>query len=38
MDQNPIVQLRNVSKRYGKIHALDNVDLDIYPGKIIGRS
>lgn len=36
IDQNPIVQLRNVSKRYGKIRALDNVDLDIYPGKIIG--
>ncbi len=33
---NPIVQMRNVSKRFGKIRALDNLDLDIKPGEIIG--
>ena len=33
---NPIVQMRNVSKRFGKIRALDNLDLDIKPSEIIG--
>jgi len=31
-----IVQMRKVRKRFGDIQALDNVDLDIYPGRIIG--
>ncbi len=33
---NPIVQMRDVSKRFGKIQALDKVDLDIKRGEIIG--
>ncbi len=33
---NPIVQMRNVSKRFGKIQALDQIDLDIKRGEIIG--
>lgn len=33
---NPIVQMRNVSKRFGKIQALDKVDLEIKRGEIIG--
>jgi len=33
---NPIVQIRNVSKRFGKIKALDKLDLDIKRGEIIG--
>ena len=33
---NPIVQMRNVSKRFGKIQALDKLDLDIKAGEIIG--
>ncbi len=33
---NPIVQMRNLSKRFGKIQALDNLDLDIKRGEIIG--
>jgi len=36
MNENPIVQMRNVSKRFGKIQALDKIDLDISRGKIIG--
>ncbi len=31
-----IVQMRKVCKRFGDIKALDNVDLDICPGRIIG--
>jgi ABC-2 type transport system ATP-binding protein len=33
---NPIVQIRNVCKKFGKIQALDNLDLDIRRGEIIG--
>jgi len=33
---NPIVQIRDLSKRFGKIQALDNIDLDIKRGEIIG--
>jgi len=35
-DENPIVQMQGVSKRFGKINALDGVDLEIRPGSIIG--
>ena len=33
---NQIVQMRNVSKRFGKIQALDKLNLDIKRGEIIG--
>jgi len=33
---NPIVQMRNVCKKFGKIQALDNIDLGIKRGEIIG--
>jgi len=36
INPNPIVQMRNVSKRFGKIQALDKLDLDIKRGEIIG--
>ncbi len=35
-DENPIVQMQGVSKRFDKINALDGVDLEIRPGSIIG--
>jgi ABC-2 type transport system ATP-binding protein len=35
-DANPIVQIRNISKKFGKIQALDNLSLNIKPGEIIG--
>ena len=31
-----IVRARNINKRYGDVIALDNVDLDIQTGKIVG--
>jgi len=31
-----VVQARNLSKRYGATIALDNVNLDIQPGRIVG--
>ncbi|MFH1614640.1 MAG: ABC transporter ATP-binding protein [Planctomycetota bacterium] len=33
---NSIVQMRSIYKRFGKIQALDNIDLDIKRGEIIG--
>jgi ABC-2 type transport system ATP-binding protein len=34
--ENPIVRMTGVYKRFGKLQALDGVDLSIYPGSIIG--
>jgi ABC-type sugar transport system ATPase subunit len=34
--ENPIVQMRKVCKRFVNIKALDAIDLQIYPGRIIG--
>jgi ABC-2 type transport system ATP-binding protein len=35
-NKKPIVQMRKVCKRFGNIKALDDIDLEIYPGRIIG--
>lgn len=35
-NESPIVQMRGVSKNFGKIMALDSIDLEIHPGRIIG--
>jgi spermidine/putrescine transport system ATP-binding protein/putrescine transport system ATP-binding protein len=32
-DQSPIIEIRNVSKRFGKVTAVDNVSLDIRRGE-----
>lgn len=32
----PLISLQNVSKKYGDKTVLNNVDLDIFPGQIIG--
>ena len=32
-DPQPIIQIRNVSKRFGKVTAVDNVNLDIMAGE-----
>lgn len=31
----PIIKIRKATKRFGKVHALKSVDLDIYPGEVI---
>ena len=36
INSNPIVRLQNISKKFWKTQALDNVTLDIMPGRIIG--
>ncbi|MCM1064489.1 MAG: sugar ABC transporter ATP-binding protein [Eubacterium sp.] len=32
----PILQLKNISKRFGSVTALDHVSLEVYPGEIRG--
>lgn len=33
---NPIVQMRKVSKTFGDLKAMDDLDFEIYPGTIVG--
>ena len=35
MTQTPILMGRGLTKRYGKVVALDNCDFDLYPGEIL---
>jgi ABC-2 type transport system ATP-binding protein len=35
-NNNLIVEIRKLSRRFGRIQALDQIDLEISPGKIIG--
>ena len=36
MDPSPVIELRDLSKSYGAVQALSNVDLSISPGEIFG--
>jgi ABC-type sugar transport system ATPase subunit len=36
MEQIPLADLRGISKRFGGVVALDNIEFTIYPGEIIG--
>jgi len=35
-DRNPLIEVKGVSKAFGHVQALDNVDFTIYPGEIVG--
>jgi len=32
----PILKVRNLTKRYGRVVALDRAELDLYPGEVLG--
>lgn len=34
--QQPILKVRNLTKRYGRVVALDRAELDLYPGEVLG--
>ena len=36
MTDRPILSIRNLTKYYGKLKALDNLTLDVYAGEILG--
>lgn len=35
-DQQPVLKAVNLTKRYGRVVALDNANLDLYPGEVLG--
>ncbi len=35
METKPIIQIKNLVKRFGTIHAVDGVDLDVHPTEVI---
>jgi ABC-2 type transport system ATP-binding protein len=36
MNAEPVIRTRGLTKRYGSLIAVDNLDLDVYPGEIFG--
>ncbi len=34
-DAAPILEVRNVSKHFGGVHALDRVSMNVYPGEVV---
>jgi D-xylose transport system ATP-binding protein len=34
--RKPILELRGISKRFGAVQALSNVDFEVYPGEVVG--
>lgn len=35
-EKQPILQVKNLSKRFGGLVAVDNVSLEVYPGEVVG--
>lgn len=36
MGQTPLVEMRHISKRFGGVHAVRNVTIDLMPGEVVG--
>src|ERR1700744_1955032 len=36
MSETPLIQIRNLVKFYGEKHVLKGINLDVYPGQVIG--
>ncbi len=34
--QTPLVQMSKIHKQFGGIHAVEGVDIDLYPGEVVG--
>jgi ABC-type sugar transport system ATPase subunit len=35
MSETPILKVQGVSKRFGGVHALENISLELYPGEVL---
>lgn len=36
MGQTPLVEMQNIHKRFGGVHAVNNVSIDLNPGEVVG--
>ena len=36
MTEEPLIRMKNISKRFGGVHALENVDFDLGYNEIVG--
>ncbi|WP_252508644.1 ATP-binding cassette domain-containing protein [Magnetospira sp. QH-2] len=36
MDKTPLVEIKNIHKRFGGVHAVKDVSIDLYPGEVVG--
>ncbi len=36
MSQTPLVEMRNIYKRFGGVHAVEDVSVDLMPGEVVG--
>ncbi len=36
MSKTPLVEMRGIHKRFGGIHAVNGVSVDVYPGEVVG--
>ncbi|MDJ0819521.1 MAG: ATP-binding cassette domain-containing protein [Desulfobacterales bacterium] len=36
MSQTPLVEMNDIHKRFGGVHAVNGVSIDLYPGEVVG--
>ena len=36
MATTPLVEMRNIHKRFGGVHAVNDVTIDLFPGEVVG--
>ena len=36
MNGEPLVEMKHIHKRFGGVHAVDDVSIDLYPGEVVG--
>ncbi|MCJ8340719.1 MAG: ATP-binding cassette domain-containing protein [Pseudomonadales bacterium] len=36
MSVTPLIEMKNIHKRFGGVHAVENVSISLYPGEVVG--